>query len=69
MAHRIFLAFAGGLLLSSPVLAQTAPAIPNPPPPPAQSLHSADPARSSKVTLVRLVSAAPQRVGINANDP
>lgn len=37
MAHRIFLAFAGGLLLSSPVLAQTAPAIPNPPPPPAQA--------------------------------
>src|SRR5689334_14664547 len=37
MASRILLAFAGGLLLSSPVLAQTvmaqtAPAIPNPPP-------------------------------------
>lgn len=39
MAHRILLAFAGGLLLSSPVLAQTAPAIPNPPPAPAA--HSA----------------------------
>ena len=32
MPHRVVFAFASGLLLSNPVLAQTAPAIPNPPP-------------------------------------